>query len=170
MVASRSKRLRTLDGTGRADLEAMYRNLGNDLWRSVYAYCGGVGEIADDAVSEAFAQAGTRLGEIRNLRPWLFRAAFRIAAGELQRRRRWSEGFDLAPSALAPDEGRTHDLLDLLRTLSPNQRGALVLRDLYGYPSKETGRILGISEVAVRVHLHAAHRRLRGLLEEVERT
>jgi RNA polymerase sigma-70 factor (ECF subfamily) len=75
---------------------------------------------------------------------------------------------DAGVSSRPPDEP-AHELIELLRMLSPNQRGALVLRDLYGYPSAEAGRILGISEVAVRVHLHAARRRLRGLLEEVER-
>jgi RNA polymerase sigma-70 factor (ECF subfamily) len=165
-----SKGFRTLDAARRADLEASYREAGADLWRSVYAYTGGIREIADDAVAEAFAQAGRRMHEIRDLRAWICRAAFRIAAGELQRRRAANDGFDsLLPAPISAEEP-VRDLIDLLRTLSPNQRGALILRDLYGYPSKEAGRILGVSEVAIRVHLHAARRRLRGLLEEVERT
>ncbi len=61
------------------------------------------------------------------------------------------------------------ELFDLLRAMSPNQRATLVLRDVYGYSSKESAELLGISDVAVRVHLHAARRRLRKQLQEVER-
>ena len=159
-----------LDEAARTDLDAMYRAIGPELWRSVYAYAAGRRDVADDSVAEAFAQAGGRMGQIRDLRAWLFRAAFRIAAGELKHRGSVATRFnDAGEAPRAPDEP-AHELIELLRMLSPNQRGALVLRDLYGYRSAEAGRILGISEVAVRVHLHAAHRRLRGLLEEVGRT
>jgi DNA-directed RNA polymerase specialized sigma24 family protein len=79
---------RLLDEQGRRDLEVAYRTFGPDVWRSVFAYAGGIRDIADEAVSEAFAQAGRRLPHIRSLRPWIYRAAFRIAAGELHRRGR----------------------------------------------------------------------------------
>jgi len=68
-----------------------------------------------------------------------------------------------------PLEERMAELFDLLRAMSPNQRATLVLRDVYGYSSKESAELLGISDVAVRVHLHAARRRLRKQLQEVER-
>jgi DNA-directed RNA polymerase specialized sigma24 family protein len=53
----------------------------------------------------------------------------------------------------------------MLRDLSPMQRGAFVLREVFGYDSSETASLLGSSEVAVRVHLHAARRRLRTFLD-----
>ena len=160
---------RPLDEGARADLERVYRECGDELWRCVFAYAGGRAELADDSVAEAFTQAGRRIESIRDLRAWVFRAAFRIAAGELQRRGRPAAQHEVGVSDVSASASSV-ELIELLRMLSPNQRGALVLRDLYGYRSGEAGRMLGISEVAVRVHLHAARRRLRGLLEEVERS
>jgi DNA-directed RNA polymerase specialized sigma24 family protein len=50
--------------------------------------------------------------------------------------------------------------------LSERQRAAVVLHDAAGYPSKEVARIIGSTEVAVRVHLVRGRRRLRELLKE----
>lgn len=148
-----------MDDPGRQRLEAAYRELGPDLWRAILAYSGGIRELADESVAEAFAQAGRTLPQIRSLRPWLYRAAFRIAAGELQRRGRSLPVADLAPN-VGSDDG-LGDLLELARTLSPNQRAAFVLRDVFGYSSREAARLMGVSEVAVRVHLHGARARMR---------
>lgn len=132
------------------------------MWRAIYGHAGGRREVADEAVAEAFAQAGRRVGEIRDLRPWLFRAAFRIAAGELKRAR--SRGDPAAESVAAHDG--TGELMELTRRLSNAQRRAFVLRDVLGYSTREAAELSGASEVAVRVHLHAARRRLRELLQE----
>ncbi len=48
------------------------------------------------------------------------------------------------------------------------QRRAFVLRDVLGFSSRETATLVGSSEVAVRVNLHAARRRLRELVREAE--
>jgi RNA polymerase sigma-70 factor (ECF subfamily) len=56
------------------------------MWRALYAYAGDP-EVASDAVSEAFAQALRRGSAIRELDRWVWRSAFRIAAGEMKRRR-----------------------------------------------------------------------------------
>jgi DNA-directed RNA polymerase specialized sigma24 family protein len=119
--------------------------------------------VADEAVAEAFAQAGRRVDAIRELRPWLFRAAFRIAAGELKRSHR--PGGDAASEAVAPSDG-TGELMELTRRLSNAQRRAFVLRDVLGFSTREAAELTGSSEVAIRVHLHAARRQLRALLQE----
>src|SRR5437762_3012389 len=66
-------------------IEALYRDEGARLWRSVYAFTGDR-EVTNDAVAEAFAQALNRGDAIRDPRAWVWKAAFRIAAGELKRR------------------------------------------------------------------------------------
>ena len=157
----------------KAQLEQAYRAFAGDVWRAVYAFSGGIAEVADEAIAEAFAQAGGAMDTIQNLRPWLYTAAFRIAKGELKlrstrlplERERGSSHTRIE----APLEEGIGEMLDLLRAMSPNQRAALVLRDVYGYSSRESAELLGISDVAVRVHLHAARRRLRSQLQEVER-
>ena len=152
-----------LDEEGRTRLESAYRAVGDDLWRAILAFAGGRRAVADDAVAEAFAQAARRLRSIHDLRAWTFRAAFRIAAGEMQRTRTASAGV---AEIVAHDDVTLTDYLDLTEALSPSQRRVFILRDLMGYPGAETAALLGTSEIAVRVHLHAARKRLRGALEE----
>jgi RNA polymerase sigma factor (sigma-70 family) len=119
--------------------------------------------IADDAVAEAFAQAASGLDRIRDLRAWVFRTAFRVAAAELQSRGRFVS-LETQPeieSSEAPGPSMFFDALEAASRLSPRQRSVFVLRDLLQFSTRETAGILATSDVAVRVHLHAAHRRLR---------
>lgn len=83
------------DATVRPDvarLEDIYEAHGVRLWRAVVLYAGDR-EIANDAVAEAFAQALRRGDDLQSPERWVWRTAFRIAAGELSRRKR--EGTDL---------------------------------------------------------------------------
>jgi DNA-directed RNA polymerase specialized sigma24 family protein len=67
-------------------LERLYREDGARLWRALVAFSGDR-EVASDAVAEAFAQALGRGEELHHPQRWVWRAAFRIAAGELRDRR-----------------------------------------------------------------------------------
>jgi RNA polymerase sigma factor (sigma-70 family) len=144
------------------DLETVYREHGARLWRAIYLYSGDR-DIASDAVSEAFAQALRRGDAIRSPERWIWRAAFRIAAGELARQRQRSSDL--------PDLGyelpvETTELLDALRMLSPRQRAAIVLYYFGDYALKETAGILASTPSAVGVQLYRGRKRLRELLEE----
>jgi DNA-directed RNA polymerase specialized sigma24 family protein len=66
------------------EVERLYRTEGGKLWRAVMAYCGNP-DVADDAVSEAFAQVLARGAEVHEPRSWLWRTTFRLTAGELKR-------------------------------------------------------------------------------------
>ena len=123
----------------------------------------GDSEVANDSVAEAFTQALGRGDAIRDTAKWVWRAAFRIAAGELKRRRKYEPLRDEAVEAT-----ETGPLWEALRRLSPLQRAAVVLRHYAGYDGREAAEIMGSSEQAVRVHLHRARGRLRGLLAEDE--
>lgn len=118
--------------------------------------------MADDAVAEAFAQALARGDELRDPLAWIWRAAFRIAAGELKARSMIGE-LDVDPADTAPEP--VADLIRALRALTPHQRAAVVLADYAGYSHREIAEILGSSVSAVGVHVHRARRRLRRLLE-----
>jgi RNA polymerase sigma factor (sigma-70 family) len=93
---------------------------------------------------------------------WLWRAAFRIAAGELQRR----GGLDEVPPDLLVAGPELDRLMPALGSLSPRQRAVVVLRYYAGYEPSEIAGILGTSAPTVRVHLMRARRRLAELLEE----
>ncbi|MDP9300497.1 MAG: hypothetical protein M3P43_06340, partial [Actinomycetota bacterium] len=69
------------------EIERLYREEGDRLWRAVVAWSGS-SHVADDAVSEAFAQALRRGDELHDPMAWIWRVAFRTAAGELKARRR----------------------------------------------------------------------------------
>jgi DNA-directed RNA polymerase specialized sigma24 family protein len=73
--------------SARQDLEVLYRENGDRLWWALVAFTGDR-DIASDAESEAFAQAIRRGEAIRDPLAWIWKAAFRIAAGELKERGR----------------------------------------------------------------------------------
>lgn len=143
-------------------LEQVYRDQGTRLWRAVVAYAGDV-EIASDAVAEAFAQAVAAGDRIAAPAAWVWRAAFKIAAGELKRRRQAPE---LTADRHYEMPEPVDDLLIALRRLSPNQRLAVVLHDYADRPVEEIAGTLGVSRATVYVHLSNARRRLRRLLED----
>jgi RNA polymerase sigma-70 factor (ECF subfamily) len=75
-------------GVSRSDeIERLYRERGDRIWRALLAFAGDP-EVASDAVAEAFAQVLRRGDEVRDPERWVWRAAFRIAAGELKERRK----------------------------------------------------------------------------------
>jgi RNA polymerase sigma factor (sigma-70 family) len=144
-------------------VERVWRDDGARLWRSLVAF-GGDRELASDAMAEAFAQALGRGAAIEAPERWIWRAAFRIAAGQLQERRRVAPSEDLRTSDGMPEP--VADLVRALRTLSPNQRTAAVLSLYADMSTREVARTLGCSQATVRVHLSQARRRLRAELEE----
>jgi RNA polymerase sigma-70 factor (ECF subfamily) len=143
-------------------LERVYRDHGERMWRAVFAFCGDA-EVASDAVAEAFAQALRRGEALRDPARWTWRVAFKIARGELKRRRR---ALPLEPARLPGVEEEVMDLIAGLRRLSPKQRTALVLHHGAGFPVREVAAIIGSTAAAVRVHLSRGRRRLQDLLED----
>ncbi len=144
------------------DLEGVYREHGRRLWWAVLAFSGDP-EIASDAVAEAFAQALRAADTIRAPANWVWRVAFRIAAGELKRR-----------GAVAPaTEGtyemdhRAQEVVAGLARLSPRQRSAVVLHYYGGYTAREIASMTGSTGATVAVHLHRARKRLREILEDI---
>lgn len=145
------------------DLEAIYREHGRTLWRSLFAYTGGRREIADDALAEAFARALVAPGRIRDPLAWLFRVAFRIAAAEMKRE---GNRIEIEEVVANPAGNALPEILAALRHLSPAQRAAVYLHYQADRPVAEVARLLGLSTAAVKVHLFRGRQRLRRLLEE----
>lgn len=149
-----------VDTTPHGELDRLYRDQRDRMWRAVLAFAGDP-DVASDAVSEAFAQALARGRAIRSPERWIWRTVFRIAAGELKERGR--RGADLHEVAYEMDElGR--DLVEALARLPEKQRAAVVLHHAAGYPAKEIARMIGSTAPGVHVLLSRARKRLRGLL------
>jgi RNA polymerase sigma-70 factor (ECF subfamily) len=144
-----------------AEVELVYRAEALKMWRALVGFTGDR-EIADDAVAEAFARAIRDAPSIRDLRAWTWAVAFRVASAEL--RERPDPLDDPPPQAESPSDS-VPDLVRALRSLSANQRLALVLHDYADRPTSEVAAILGCSRATVHVHLSRGRRRLRELLE-----
>jgi len=161
---NREQENRIARAPGGPDFEGLYREHGIRLWRSVFAFAGDR-EVASDAVAEAFAQAMRRGAELRDPAGWIWRAAFRIAAGELKDLRRVPHAS--VPQRVEPtDPGSMEGLMEALGRLSPERRGAIVLHHYVGYSVKDAAEVLGSTSAAVRVHLSQGRKRLRTLLKE----
>lgn len=101
-------------------------------------------------MAEAFPQALSRGDAVEAHDRWIWRAAFRIAAGEKERRR--VGAGDVRPAVVGMPEP-VADLVHPLGTLSPNQRAATVLSLYANFSTGEVARILACSQATVRVHL-----------------
>jgi RNA polymerase sigma-70 factor, ECF subfamily len=152
------------DADAEQRLERVYREHGARLWRAVFL-ASGSRDVADDAVAEAFAQALRRGRAIRDPAAWVWRAAFRIASGELKERGRVTT-LDEGPGTGLPES--FIDLWRALALLPMKQRASVVLADYAGWPHRDVAKAIGSTVSAVGVHVHRARRRLRMLLEEFD--
>lgn len=150
-----------ITGIAMDEFEQLYRSDGARLERALILFAGDR-EVARDAVAEAFAQAISAGERLRSPQAWVWRAAFRIAAGELKHRSKHSPAA-LEEAYVMPDP--VVDLVRALSRLSPKQRASIVLHHYAGYPTKDVARMIGSTPPAVTVHLSMARKRLRSLLE-----
>ena len=133
---------------------------------------------ADDAVQETWLRL-SRAGadEVGNLGGWLTTVVARVCLNMLRsrgRRREQSLGLRLPDPVVSPDgalqpdeeallaEGVGLALLVVLDTLSPAERVAFVLHDLFDLPFEEIAPLVGRSEAAARQLASRARRRVRG--------
>jgi RNA polymerase sigma factor (sigma-70 family) len=130
---------------------------------------------ADDAVQEAWIRLvrTDQGGEaIDNLPGWLTTVVSRICLDLLRSRtsRReatWPDDADLVDTAPTPEEEAElveavgQAMTVVLDTLSPAERLAYVLKDVFAVPFEEIAPILGRSEVATRQLASRARRRLQ---------
>jgi RNA polymerase sigma-70 factor (ECF subfamily) len=141
-----------------------------------YRMLGSVSE-ADDAVQEAWIRlCRSNIGEIDNLEAWLVTAVGHVALNMLRSRKRRREdpldahlpdpiidradGIDPEHEALLADSVGLA-LLVVLKTLTPAERLAYVLHDLFSIPFDEIGAILDRSPDAARQLASRGRRRIR---------
>jgi RNA polymerase sigma-70 factor, ECF subfamily len=143
-------------------IEDVYRLEADRLWRALFVFCADT-EVASDAVAEAFAQLIRRGPAIRDPRAWVWRAGFRIAAGELKRRSSWVHDL---PDVAYEDASVDVELLAALAHLTERQRAAVVLHYYADATVREISARTGMSQLAVRAHLSRGRKRLKELLGE----
>jgi RNA polymerase sigma factor (sigma-70 family) len=127
---------------------------------------------ARDVAQEAFVQLLTHWDKVsRYDRPdaWVRRVAIRLAVRGRQRDvlRRVRERLTGPAEQTAGDVAAALDLMAAVRRLSPAQRAAVALFYYEDQPISEVAVIMGCTPATVRVHLHAARKRLASMLGEV---
>jgi RNA polymerase sigma factor (sigma-70 family) len=140
-----------------------------------YRMLGSTGE-ADDAVQEAWLRLSRTDSEaVENLRAWLTTVVGRVALDMLRARKARREQPDdhLEPIvSYATEENPAQEaeladsiglaMLVVLENLSPAERVAFVLHDMFGVSFSEIGEIAGRSPEAARQLASRARRRVRG--------
>jgi RNA polymerase sigma factor (sigma-70 family) len=142
-----------------------------------YRMLGSLSE-ADDAVQEAWIRLSRAdMSDVENLRAWLTTVVGRVALNMLRSRRTRREaplepyvadpivspkaGVDPEQEALLGDSLGLA-LLAVLDGLSPAERVALVLHDVFGVPFDDIARIVDKSPAATRQLASRGRRRVRG--------
>ncbi len=139
-----------------------------------YRMLGSVTE-ADDAVQDAWVRLDRYdPGGDRDLRGWLTVVVGRICLDVLRARKARRETYagswlpePIVEAVGEPDPGDQVEIADsvglaLLVVLSPPERLAFVLHDVFGVPFEEIGRVVDRSPAAARQLASRARRRVRG--------
>jgi len=167
---------------GRGDQDA-FASLVRRYQRLVFRIAGGFlrdrGEV-EDIAQETFLRAFQALGRFRpgaRFGPWIGRIAVNLCYDRLrQRRGRFDTSWDELPPAEQEEVGRmaggaaadesmaARELAGrLLQALPARDRQVLVLVDALGYTPAEAAELAGCSPLLLRVRLHRARGRARGL-------
>ena len=174
-VVRRRGMVTKMDSVDQEQLAAAFEEQRTHLRAVAYRMLGSVHE-ADDAVQEGWLRLSrSDVSEVENLAAWLTTVVSRICLDQL--RSRGSRREDALPehdadADLADAEADpVHDailadqvgsaLQVVLDTLSPAERLAFVLHDLFAVPFDEVGPVMGRSSAAVRQLASRARRRVQ---------
>jgi len=162
--------------TERDQIASQFEEHRSHLRNVAYRMLGSASD-ADDAVQEAWlrvSRAGT--DDVLNFRAWLTTVVARISLGKLRsrnvRREVPIDADDSVPAipAARPDAEQEAVLADsvglallvVLERLTPAERLAFVLHDMFDLPFEEIAPLVGRSIVATRQLASRARRRVRG--------
>jgi RNA polymerase sigma factor (sigma-70 family) len=162
-----------------ASLSARFEEHRHRLRAVAYRMLGSTSE-AEDAVQETWLRI-TRAdtGAVENLGGWLTTVLGNVCLDMLRARKTrqsaapaiGSEGASAAPEPRDPEreillaDAVGSALMIVLDTLSPPERVAFVLHDLFALPFEDIGAIVGRSPVATRQLASRARRRVQGVRE-----
>ena len=153
------------------EIEPLFRAHYDRLVRAVAVVCGD-GEVAADAVQEAFVRAHIRWRRLRHYDDpvgWIRRVALNLVRDDHRRtvRKRRAVARLASEPVVVGAEPEPDRLTSLLAALPRQQRMAVALYYVDGLSIAEVAATMGLAEGSVKSHLHDARQRLRGVIEGV---
>jgi RNA polymerase sigma-70 factor (TIGR02957 family) len=142
------------------------------LFSIAYRMLGSASE-AEDAIQDAWLRTDKAPEQVESEKAWLSTIVTRICLDRLKSAQSTREEYvgpwlpePVLTNAIAPDahvmeqESITLAFLVLLERLSPAERAAFLLREIFDYEYAEVARIVGASDAAVRQLVHRAKERI----------
>ncbi len=161
--------IRRLEELFVAHLDAVFNVAHRVLWNR---------SDAEDVVQNSFLKAVARLDQLRDdgrIRPWLLQIAYRESIAVLRKRREIPVDPMTMPDGATPDRGPAELAVgaDLARTLAaalermnPDERMAVVLRDIEELPMREVAMVIGIGISAAKMRVSRGRAALRSMLDK----
>ncbi len=133
---------------------------------------------AEDVAQEAYLRVFRGLAGFREeaqFETWLYRIVANTAMSYLRKRQRFGAvlaepddegpGLEIVSNGAVDQQTVDRDaLVRALESLPVSLRTVVVLKDVYGLSCLEIGQQMGVSEGAVKVRLHRARKKLKGML------
>ena len=135
-------------------------------------------DVAEDVTQHVFVELLTAIKTFdseRPFAPWLHRIVINVSLKELRRRDHRNLPLEEAtalpspyplPDLVAEESEARRAMWAAVRSLSPKQRAAVILRYYHGFSEAEMAVALGCRRGTVKSRLHSALRRLKLLLRE----
>jgi RNA polymerase sigma-70 factor, ECF subfamily len=139
----------------RPDLYRYCRHLTRNPWDAE--------DLVQDALMRAFVTLGTFFSELPNPRGWIFRVASNLWIDRVRRAKlELSVVRSVEPGEEAPTDpqGSREAAGTLLVRLSPQERAAVVLKDVFDFSIEDVATMLSTSPGAIKAALHRARGRL----------
>ena len=122
-------------------------------------------DLAQDALARAFVTLAQTQGEVANPRAWLFRVASNVWLNRVRHAGVEAAHAAAAPSVMVEDPRATREAAGtLVAQLAPQERAAVVLKDVFGLSLDDIAHALSTTPGAIKAALH----RGRGKLADPE--
>lgn len=135
-------------------LHGYCRRLTRDLWDAE--------DLVQDTLMRGFAKLGCLTHDVENPRAYLLRLATNAWIDAVRRREREAEmrTLEMKDRAAQPPTGELHDAGAKLFELAPQERAAVILKDVYELRLEEIADVLGTTSGAIKSALHRGRERL----------
>ncbi len=135
--------------------------------------------VADDLVQDTFIRIQENLNRVKDpskVSSWIFRIAHNLCQDHFRSREKTSSHEDIhdglvnlqeTPLQKKMEQGEMSQCVqDQLSLLSESLRSVLIFADVMEFSHQEIANILGLSVENVKVRLHRARKKFKGILEE----